>query len=273
MRDERQLDPVQPVGVPAARRDDVDPTGRRRFLKRLGGSAAMAATAGAGVTALRAEEPQQEVPPEPEVRYGMLIDLRRCIGCQACSVACKAEADVPLGVARSWVEYTEKGHYPNVSRSFLPRLCNHCSTPHCTRVCPTGATYKRPQDGIVVVDQGICIGCLYCAQACPYTVRFLNPVTRFADKCDFCAHRVSQGVVPSCVNTCQGRARIFGDLNDPDSEISKMVATHPVTVLRRGMGTEPNVYYIDLDFADENLARSGEYVRVTTHQGTRKKRG
>jgi len=254
---------------------EADPSGRRQFLKNIGGGAALAATAAATATVTLADlgTSQEDERVATDVQYGMLIDLRRCIGCQACSIACKSEADVPLGVARSWVEYTEKGHYPNVSRSFLPRLCNHCSTPHCTRVCPTGATYKRPQDGIVVVDQGICIGCLYCAQACPYTVRFLNPVTRFADKCDFCAHRVSQGVVPSCVNTCQGRARIFGDLNDPQSEISKMVATHPVTVLRRGMGTEPNVYYINLDFADENLKRPGEYVRVTTHQGSRKKRG
>jgi len=272
MRDEQQLDRVPPAEPPAVPDPGHDPSGRRQFLKKLGGSAALAATGTAAVTSLQAE-PEANEQVETDVQYGMLIDLRRCIGCQACSIACKSEADVPLGVVRSWVEYTEKGHYPHVSRSFLPRLCNHCSTPHCTRVCPTGATYKRPQDGIVVVDQGICIGCLYCAQACPYTVRFLNPVTRFADKCDFCAHRVSQGVVPSCVNTCQGRARIFGDLNDPESEISKMVATNPVTVLRRAMGTEPNVYYIDVDFADENLKRPGEYVRVTTHQGSRKKRG
>ena len=202
----------------------------------------------------------------------MVIDLRRCIGCQACSVACKAEADVPLKVTRSWVEYVEKGQFPNVGRSFLPRLCNHCSNPHSTRVCPTGATYKRPQDGIVVVDQGVCIGCLYCAQACPYGMRFLNPVTRFADKCDLCIHRVAKGVVPSCVNTCQGRARIFGDVNDVNSEIHRLINTHPVSVIRRQMGTEPNIYYIGLDTADENTRTKGQYVRVTTNQANREKR-
>lgn len=248
------------------------PSGRREFLRTVGGGAAAAAAAAVGVSAgLPGARADERV--ETDAQYGMLIDLRRCIGCQACSVACKAESDVPMKVARSWVEYTEKGHYPNVSRTFLPRLCNHCSEPHCVRACPTGATYKRPQDGIVVIDQGICIGCLYCAQACPYSVRFLNPVTRFADKCDLCIHRVSNGVVPSCVNTCQGRARIFGDVNDPESEISQALARNPVNVLRRGMGTEPNVYYIGLDFTDEQTKRPGEYVRVTTHQGNRTKRG
>jgi tetrathionate reductase subunit B len=177
-----------------------------------------------------------------------------------------------MGVTRSWVEYAEKGLYPNVGRSFLPRLCNQCSEPHCVRVCPTGATYKRPQDGIVVVDQGVCIGCLYCAQACPYDMRFLNPVTRFADKCDLCIHRVAKGLVPSCVNTCQGRARIFGDVNDPTSEIHKLIARNPVSVIRETYGTQPNVYYIGLDTTDENTKKPGQYVRVTTNKAKSKKR-
>ncbi len=250
---------------------------RREFLKSAGG-VAVGAVAGAvalsqaqGVGAKGSQ--LIATSNTNRVQYGMLIDLRRCIGCHSCSVACKAEADVPLGVARSWVEYTEKGEYPNTGRSFLPRLCNHCSDPDCVRVCPTGATYKRPQDGIVVVDQGVCIGCLYCAQACPYGARFLNPVTRFADKCDLCIHRVSKGLVPSCVNTCQGRARVFGDINDVTSEIHKLIAKHPVSVLREHIGTGPNVYYIGLDSTDENTKRPGQYVRVTTHNGTHTKRG
>ncbi len=241
--------------------------GRRNFMKRLGtGTAAAAIT-----TTLPARTRAAVI--ERKVQYGMLIDVRRCIGCQACSVACKAEFDVPLGATRSWVEYVEKGTYPNVSRSFLPRLCNHCTHPPCVPVCPTGATYKRKEDGIVVVDGGLCIGCKYCIQACPYDARFLNPVTGNADKCDFCLHRISQGIEPACVETCIGRARIFGDLNDPDSEIAKRIATNPVTVLRQGQGTEPNVYYIAADDADEHdNAHRDQYVRVITHREQEQRR-
>jgi tetrathionate reductase subunit B len=208
------------------------------------------------------------------MQYGMLIDVRRCIGCHSCTVACKSEHDVPAGVNRSWVEYVEKGEYPNVSRSFLPRLCNHCSEPQCVSVCPTGATYKRPEDGIVVIDSGVCIGCKYCIQACPYDARFLNPHTGFADKCDFCIDRVSNGLVPACVETCIGGARIFGDVSDSDSTISRLIAKNPVTVLRREMGTVPNVYYIGADYTDESDARRPEvrYVRVTTHRPQLKRR-
>lgn len=209
-----------------------------------------------------------------KVQYGMVIDVRRCIGCHSCTVACKSEFDVPPGVNRSWVEYVEKGVYPNVGRSFLPRLCNHCSEPPCVGVCPTNATYKREQDGIVVVDAGLCIGCKYCIQACPYDARFLNPVTNVADKCDFCIHRVSQGLVPSCVNTCVGGARIFGDLGDPDSDVSKLVASNRVTVLRGEMGTFPNVYYIGADHTDEIDARRPAVgtVEVITHRREKERR-
>ncbi|MDH3673213.1 MAG: 4Fe-4S dicluster domain-containing protein [Gammaproteobacteria bacterium] len=250
------------------------PVSRRKFLKKVSQGAAAVATAGvaAGAMHATASKPSADSGKKDKVQYGMLIDLRRCIGCQACTVACKAEADVPMGVSRSWVEYVEKGRYPNTGRSFLPRLCNHCSQPHCVRVCPTGATYERPQDGLVVIDQGVCIGCLYCAQACPYGMRFLNPVTRFADKCDMCIHRVSKGLVPSCVNTCQGRARIFGDVNDPNSEIHQLIARNPVSVIRETYGTQPNVYYIGLDTTDENTAKPGQYVRVTTNRGPVKRR-
>ena len=234
---------------------------RRDFLKGAG----IAAVAGIG--SLAASRSTRAAVTEPKVQYGMLIDLRKCTGCHACSVACKAEFDVPLGATRSWVEYIEKGSYPNVRRSFLPRLCNHCSKPQCVAVCPTGATWKRAEDGIVVVDPDICIGCKYCLHACPYDARFINPVTGTADKCDFCLHRVSQGLEPACVNTCIGRARVFGDLNDPDSEISKLIATNPVTVLRPEMGTEPNVYYIAADHSDPHTSHAdGQYIRIETHR-------
>jgi tetrathionate reductase subunit B len=140
-------------------------------------------------------------------------------------------------------------------------------------VCPTGATYKRPQDGIVVVDSGLCIGCKYCVQACPYDARFLNPVTNFADKCDFCIHRVSKGLLPSCVNSCIGGARIFGDVNDPESEISRQITANAVTVLRPGKGTEPNVYYIEADITEEAENSDGSYrVRVSTHRSIKERR-
>ncbi|MES0371566.1 MAG: sulfate reduction electron transfer complex DsrMKJOP subunit DsrO [Mariprofundaceae bacterium] len=233
---------------------------RREFLKKVGaGTAVAAGTALLPETALSQTE-------ERKVQYGMLIDTRRCIGCHGCSVACKAEFDVPLGFTRSWVEYVEKGDFPNVSRNFLPRLCNHCTHPPCVDVCPTGATFKREEDGIVVVDPDVCIGCKYCIQACPYDARFINPETGSADKCDFCFHRVSQGSPPACVETCIGRARIFGDLNDPNSEISRLIATNPVSVLRSEQGTEPNVYYIAADHSDEHQAREGQHIRVTTHR-------
>ena len=240
---------------------------RRDFVKSAGvtavlgaSAAAMPATAGAATS-------------ERRPHYGMLIDLDRCIGCHACSVACKAEFDVPLGVTRSWVEYIEKGDYPSVSRSFLPRLCNHCDNPPCVSVCPTDATWKREEDGIVVIDPDLCIGCKYCIQACPYDARFLNPVTGVADKCDFCQHRVEQGLVPSCVNACIGSARIFGDANDPDSEISKRIATSRVSVLRQEMGTKPNVHYIGADHTNPQYAEDrGQHVRVETHRRQQERR-
>jgi len=246
---------------------------RRGFIKRLLGGATAATALVATASSAGSVAKQTAASKKRTKQYGMVIDTRRCTGCHACSVACKAEFDVPLGKTRSWVEYTEKGNFPNVTRQFLPRLCNHCSKPQCVDVCPTGATYKRKQDGIVVVDSGVCIGCKYCIQACPYDARFLNPVTGFADKCDFCIHRVSKGLEPSCVVTCVGGARIFGDVNDPESEVSKTIAKNPVTVLRPGMGTEPNVYYIDADHSEQRENQDGWLdVRVTTHRQEKERR-
>ncbi|MBI4743924.1 MAG: 4Fe-4S dicluster domain-containing protein [Actinobacteria bacterium] len=178
-----------------------------------------------------------------EKRYAMVLDLRRCIGCHACHVACKSENEVPFGVFRTHVRYYERGEYPDTKLYFLPVLCNHCKHPACVRVCPTGASWKR-DDGIVLVDYDKCIGCKYCMAACPYGVRFIHPEKQVADKCTFCVHRVDAGIAPSCVNTCIGRARIFGDMNDPNSEVAKLIATNPVTVLKPEKGTYPTVFYI-----------------------------
>lgn len=179
-------------------------------------------------------------------RYGMVIDLRRCFGCHACSVACKAEQDVPLGYFKSWVMISERGKYPHARKQFVPVLCNQCDDPPCVAVCPTRATRQR-SDGIVTQDEKTCIGCAYCVQACPYGAKYRDPRTRTAQKCDFCLHRIEQGMLPACVNTCNARARIFGDLNDPDSRISQVIASNPVQTLRPEMASDPRVFYIGLD--------------------------
>jgi tetrathionate reductase subunit B len=234
--------------------------GRRDFLKGLG--AASAAVAGATTLPGKALATATDRKP----RYGMLIDTRKCVGCHACSVSCRSENNVPMGKHRSWVEYIEKGTFPDVSLNFLPRLCNQCSEPQCVSVCPANATYIR-DDGIVVIDPDTCIGCKYCIQACPYDARFLNPETGAADKCDFCVDRLAQGMEPACVASCFNKARIFGDLNDPDSGISRMIASNAVSVLRPEMGTKPNVFYIGIDYADEHDIRfQKQYIRVTTHR-------
>ena len=187
----------------------------------------------------------------------MVVDLRRCIGCHACSVACKAENDVPVGVYRAWVKYVDKGVYPNVTRQFLPRLCNHCKSPSCVRVCPTKATYKRG-DGAVVVDNGKCIGCRSCMTACPYDARFLNAVTKTADKCTFCVHRIEKGLLPACVH-------------DPGSEISRYVARNPVKQLNPATGNDPSVFYIGLEEYVEALR--GGVTSITGTEGSLAQRG
>lgn len=190
-------------------------------------------------------------------RYAMVIDLRRCYGCHSCSVACKAEFDVPLGRWRSWVKTVERGVYPWVKREFLPRLCNHCAKPPCVWVCPTKASHVRP-DGVVDIDEKKCIGCRNCIAMCPYNSRFSHPVERVAQKCDFCIHRVEKGIAPSCVNTCPARARIFGDLNDPESEVFKILATTPSQRLKTELGTLPHVFYISADHQTMRLYGRGE---------------
>ncbi|MDO8670585.1 MAG: 4Fe-4S dicluster domain-containing protein [Dehalococcoidia bacterium] len=182
----------------------------------------------------------------PKVRWAMAIDLRKCIGCHSCAVACKAENGVPLGVFRSWVKQIEKGKYPNVTKQFLPSLCNNCGDPVCLTNCPTQATYQR-DDGIVMVDEHRCIGCRYCIASCPYDVRYVNPLKKIVQKCYWCAHRVDAGLEPACVNTCPARARTFGNIMDPTSELSKLLSTQPVRVLKREMSTNPHVFYIGGD--------------------------
>ncbi|MDT8316614.1 MAG: 4Fe-4S dicluster domain-containing protein [bacterium] len=191
---------------------------------------------------------------EGKKRYGMVMDLRKCTGGGACMMACKEEFGVPLGVTRMWLKEENRGKYPDTTKVTMPALCNHCDYPICVRNCPTNATYKHP-DGFVLQRYNRCIGCRTCAIACPYNARHLLPYkrtdqelpTRIVDKCSFCIHRVSRGLQPACVEACTARAIIFGDLNDPESEISKLLHKERVSTLRPDMGTKPMVFYIGLD--------------------------
>ncbi|ARU64867.1 tetrathionate reductase subunit B [Histophilus somni] len=187
-------------------------------------------------------------------RYAMLVDLRRCIGCQSCTVSCSVENQTPLGEFRTTVRQYEVTNEQNITNNvLLPRLCNHCDNPPCVPVCPVQATYQR-KDGIVVIDNKRCIGCAYCVQACPYDARFINSETKTADKCTFCTHRLEAGLLPACVESCVGGARIIGDLRDPTSTISKMVDEFKddLKVLKPDDGTIPHVFYLGLDDAFVN---------------------
>ncbi len=216
-------------------------------------------------------------------KWGMLIDLRKCVGCYACTVGCISENKLPPGVVYRPVITEETGKFPNVRIKFTPRPCMQCERPTCTPVCPVNATYKRP-DGIVEIDYDKCIGCRYCLTACPYGARtsdfgeyytgnlpsdksilggnqpyesgpsfeyhqkrmrkgHSSPIGN-ARKCHFCIHRVEKGILPVCVTTCIGRATIFGDLNNKDSLINKMIHSHNVITLLSHKNTHPNVFYI-----------------------------
>ena len=176
--------------------------------------------------------------------YGFVINNRTCIGCHACSTACKAENEVPLGVYRTWVKYTEVGQYPDVRRNFQVTRCNHCANPPCVRICPVTAMYQR-HDGIVEFDADVCIGCKACLQACPYDAIHIDPESRTAAKCHYCAHRTDLGLEPACVVVCPEHAIIAGDLDDPTSEISRVLARENVSVRKPEQGTAPKLYYVD----------------------------
>jgi Fe-S-cluster-containing dehydrogenase component/formate-dependent nitrite reductase membrane component NrfD len=180
------------------------------------------------------------------VRYGFVIDQRKCIGCHACTVACKEENGVPLGAFRTWVKYVERGQYPHTRRYFSVLRCNHCDDAPCVTICPTVALYRRP-DGIVDFDGARCIGCKSCMQACPYDALYIDPATRTAAKCHYCAHRVEVGLEPACVIVCPEQAIIAGDLDDPASRIARLVATEQVQVRKPEQGTRPKVFYLGAD--------------------------
>jgi Fe-S-cluster-containing dehydrogenase component/formate-dependent nitrite reductase membrane component NrfD len=181
-------------------------------------------------------------PGAPPARWGKVIDHARCIGCHACSTACKSENRVPLSVNRTYVKYVDVGTFPQARRAFQVTRCNQCEQPPCAHICPTGAMHQRA-DGIVDFDKAICIGCKACIAACPYDAIFINPADHSAEKCNFCAHRIDMGLEPACVVVCPSEAILVGDLNDPASGVAHLVARTPTTVRRPEKGTRPKLFY------------------------------
>jgi Fe-S-cluster-containing dehydrogenase component/formate-dependent nitrite reductase membrane component NrfD len=180
--------------------------------------------------------------------FGFVIDNRKCIGCHACTVACKSEHQVPIGVDRTWVKYIEKGTFPNNRRLFTVMRCNHCEFAPCVTICPVTALHTRG-DGVVDFNSDRCIGCKACLQACPYDALYIDPNTSTAAKCNFCTHRLENSLQPSCVAVCPEQAIIAGDMDDPNSEIARLLARHPVQVRKPEKGTKPKLFYIEADEA------------------------
>ena len=178
------------------------------------------------------------------MNYGFVIDNRMCIGCHACTVACKSEHDVSIGVNRTHVKYIEKGEFPNSTREFSVHRCNHCADAPCVEICPTTALYDRA-DGIVDFDNDRCIGCKSCMQACPYDALYIDPETNTAAKCNYCAHKVDYGYEPACVTVCPVEAIISGDLDDPSTHISQLVENENTMTRKPEKMTDPNLYYVN----------------------------
>ncbi len=175
-------------------------------------------------------------------KWAKVVDNTRCIGCHACTTACKSENEVPLSVTRTYVKYVDTGTFPQARRSFQVTRCNQCDDAPCVTACPTSAMYARP-DGIVDFDKAICIGCKACIAACPYDAIFINPEDHSAEKCNFCAHRLDIGLEPACVVICPTQAILVGDMNDPTSEVSRIIHRDAVTVRKPEKDTRPKLYY------------------------------
>lgn len=245
---------------------------RRQFLQDL-----LAGTATATVLMVwrpfsaegAREKPYEQVEAElAKHDYAYAVNIDNCIGCGNCVRGCRRENSVPADQFRTWVERyirTDGGVYvdsphgaengfeatgPGVRGTankawFAPKLCNHCRNAPCVQVCPVGATFSAPS-GFVLVDPTHCIACGYCVQGCPYSARYINKDKKVADKCTWCYHRVRNGKLPACVTVCPNKARLFGDLNDPDSEVTKLYKADTWMVLKPAMHTHPYVFYIGL---------------------------
>jgi Fe-S-cluster-containing dehydrogenase component len=273
--------------------ESAPPVSRRELVQRLFGvgATALATALGAGASVVslttappaRAAVPEGGLPAKRKFRYGMVIDTRRCVGCRACVVACKAENKTPPGVSYTVVVEEAVANRFDDKPIFMTKPCFHCENPPCVDVCPVSATFKRERDGIVVIDYDRCIGCRYCITGCPYGARYFDfgenyaPIaagTPYAQvpspeygqfrvradgspvgnvrKCSFCLHlqdaegRYSKaaGRWPACAKTCTGHAIFFGDFNDPESEVSRLVRERQPIRLKEELGTEPNVHYL-----------------------------
>jgi len=244
---------------------------RRGFLARMMKLPAAAALVSLiGPEKLLADSEGESSNPDERL-YAMGVQVNKCIGCGMCVDACKTENDVlrePF-FFRTWVEryeiqrdgevtvesigsgtsvpaLEEEAEAQRVRSFFVPKLCNHCDNPPCVQVCPVGATFKT-QDGVILVDSDYCIGCRYCIQACPYGARYLDPRTKTADKCTFCYHRITKGLLPACVEVCPTQARVFGELGARSSPLHRMKRMNSLQVLKPSLNTEPKVFYSDLD--------------------------
>lgn len=176
-------------------------------------------------------------------RFGMVIDTKKCVGCMDCVVACKTENNVPEGYNRDWIVTVANGKFPDVQMEIQSQRCNHCDNTPCVSCCPTGASHVEDFGKIVLVEHNMCIGCKACVAACPYEARFAHP-DGYADKCTFCIHRVEKGENPACVSVCPTHCMYFGDLDDPNSEVSKLIASRKNHTLIPEAGTSPRIYYL-----------------------------
>ncbi len=208
--------------------------------------------------------------------YAFVIDVSRCIDCRACMVACSVENNVPMDHTRNWVyDQGVNGNWPSLSRTFVPYNCMHCDNPPCTEVCVSGATYKDPVTGLVLVNQDACIGCGYCVDACPYGARYIDQKRGVADKCTACVQRLEVGLQPACVATCLGKARLFGDLNDPTSEASSAIqgatSVTRLSYVKDGVDTNPNIFYLNLPSNGTILSSDpfGQVAQTTLPRGSR----
>ena len=177
-------------------------------------------------------------------RLGMVIDTRRCVGCKDCVVACKTENQTPTGMNRDWITTATKGRYPHLSMTIRSERCNHCDNPPCVTCCPTGASHVHEWGGVVLVAKEQCIGCKACLASCPYDARYVHP-EGYADKCTFCIHRVEKGQDPACVSVCPTHCMHFGDLDNPESGVSRLLASRPCHAVLPEAGTKPRIFYLE----------------------------